>query len=120
MLHEAGEESRQKRPQVGEDLSDVVAAAAEHGEERVTKGALEGATSQAAIGLYVADLGFDGTAAAEQSCQPRRQATACSADEHPGALHSMAPVAAIDHGQAGDRPVRVSTCWSVSGRVCPS
>ena len=45
---------------MGEDLADVVAAAAEDGVEGVADGALEGAAGEAAVGLHVADLGLDG------------------------------------------------------------
>ncbi len=50
-VNEAGEESEQKGPQVGEDLADVVPAAAEHGKDGIAKGALEGAAGETAIGL---------------------------------------------------------------------
>lgn len=36
-----GDDSGKQSPEVGEDLADVVTAAAEHGEDRVTEGALE-------------------------------------------------------------------------------
>ena len=42
-----------------------VTAAAEHGEDGVAGGALEGAAGQAAIGLLVADLGLDHCPASE-------------------------------------------------------
>ena len=40
-LEQAGEESGQESPEVGEEFADVVAAAAEDGEEGVTEQALE-------------------------------------------------------------------------------
>ena len=86
-VDEASEDGGQESPEVGEDLADVVTAAAEHSEEGAAEGALEGAACKAAIGLHVADLGLDGAAAPEQSRQPRRQAAARTADEHPGVLH---------------------------------
>jgi hypothetical protein len=52
-------------PEVGQDLADVVATGAEHGEEGISVGALQGATRQASIGFHVSDLGLDGTATAE-------------------------------------------------------
>ena len=100
-LSEGGEESGQKGPEVGEDLADVVAAAAEDGVESIAERALEGAAGEAAIGLHVADLGLDGAAAAEQPAQAGREAAAGAADEHPGCRDAMAAVAAIDHGEAG-------------------
>jgi hypothetical protein len=42
-----------------------VAASAEHGEEGIPDGALQGAARQPSIGFHVADLGLDGAAAAE-------------------------------------------------------
>ena len=39
-LNEAGEKGEQESPEVGEDLADVVAAAAEHSEEGAAEGAL--------------------------------------------------------------------------------
>lgn len=50
---------------MGQDLADVVAAGAEHGEEGIADGAFQGASGEAAVGFHVADLGFDGAAAAE-------------------------------------------------------
>jgi hypothetical protein len=44
---EAGEEGGQKCPEVGEDFADVVTAAAKHGVEGITEGALEGAAGEA-------------------------------------------------------------------------
>lgn len=68
-LNEDGEECEQKGPKVGEDLADVVAAAAEHGVEGVTDRALEGASGEASVGFHVADLGLDGAAAAQELAQ---------------------------------------------------
>ena len=73
-LEQAGEEGRQKRPEVGEGLADVVPAAAEDGEDGVAEQALEAAAGEAALGLHVADLGLDGAAALEEPGQPRRDA----------------------------------------------
>src|ERR671938_689032 len=85
---------------MGEDLADVMAAAAEDGEERVADRALEGATGEATIGLHMTYLGLDGAATPEELAQARREATAYAADEHRRAPHAMAAVAAIDHGEA--------------------
>lgn len=53
-----GDEGRKKCPQVGEDLADVAAAAAENGEEGVAECSFQEATREAAVGLHVADLGL--------------------------------------------------------------
>jgi hypothetical protein len=45
---------------MGQDLSDVVAAGAEHEEHGTADGAVQGASRQAAIGLHVANLCLDG------------------------------------------------------------
>ena len=100
-LDETGEESGQESPKVGEDLADVVSAAAEDGEEGIAEAALERAAIETSVGFHVADLGLDGAAALEEPGQPRRQTAPGSADEHPRALHAMSAVAAVDHGEAG-------------------
>ena len=97
----AGKEASQKGPEVGEDLADVVAAAAENGEESITDRALEGAAGEAAVGLHVADLGLDGAATPEQPGQSRREPAPHAADKHLRALDAMAAVSTIDHGEAG-------------------
>jgi hypothetical protein len=65
---DGGEQGRQQEgqegPEVGEDLAEVVAAGAEDNEDGVAEPALESAAGEAAVGLHVADLGLDGTAAA--------------------------------------------------------
>ena len=68
-LNEGGEKGEQKSPEVGEDLADVVSAAAEHGVEGVTDGALEGAAGETSVGFHVADLGLDGAAAPQELAQ---------------------------------------------------
>ena len=55
----------QKSPEVGQDLSDVVSAGTKDGEQGIADGAFQRASRQAAIGFHVADLGFNGAAAAE-------------------------------------------------------
>ena len=97
---EAGEASVQKGPEVGKDLADVVTAAAEHGAEGVTDGALEDASGETSIGLHVSDLGLDDAAAAQELGQLGREAAPSAADEHRRAVGAMAAVAAIDHGKA--------------------
>ena len=65
-LEQAGKESGQERPEVGEGLADVVSAAAEDGEEGVAEQALEAAAGETTLGFHVADLGLDGAAALEE------------------------------------------------------
>ena len=55
----------QESPKIGQDLSNVVAAAAKPGEEGVADCAFEWGSEQAAVGFHVTDFGFDGAAAAE-------------------------------------------------------
>jgi len=48
---------------VGEELADVVTAAAENGEDHVADRALERAAGKAAVGFHVTYLKLDGAAA---------------------------------------------------------
>src|SRR3712207_27204 len=82
-------------PEVGEDLAEVVAAAAEHGEECVAQGALEAAAGEAAVGLHVADLGLDGAAASERLRQGWRQAATGAADQDTCRFDAVAAVATV-------------------------
>ncbi len=50
---------------MGEDLADVVAAAAEDGEDRIADRSFQSAAAEASVGLHMTDLGLDGAAAAE-------------------------------------------------------
>jgi hypothetical protein len=68
-VDEAGEEGEQKGAQVGEDLADVVTAAAEDGVEGVTDRALEGASGEGSVRFHVADLGLDGAASPQKLAQ---------------------------------------------------
>jgi hypothetical protein len=52
--------------EVGEDLADVVTAAAEDGEEGVADRALEGASGKASVRLRMADFGLDGAATLQE------------------------------------------------------
>ena len=61
----------QKIPEVVQDLSDVVATAAEDGEDRITPGPFEGASGKATVCLHVSDLGLDGAAPSEEHLQGR-------------------------------------------------
>ena len=70
----------QKSPEVGQDFSNVVAAAAKHGEEGVADCAFEWGSGQANVGLHVTDFGFDGAAAAEIGDQFWCWAASCAAE----------------------------------------
>lgn len=99
-VDEAGEESEQKGSEVGEDLADVVPAAAEDGVECVTDRPFEGASGEATIRLHVADLRLDGAASPHELAQAWGKAAAGAADEHRRAVGTMAAVAAINHDEA--------------------
>ena len=77
--HDHRNDEGQKRPEGGEDLADVVAAAAEDGEDGIADGALQGAAREAAVGLHMADLGFDGRTTPELAQQVGRKAVSCAA-----------------------------------------
>jgi len=59
---------------VVQDLSDIVAATAQDGEDGITAEAIEGASCQASVGLHVSDLGFYGASPSEKLFQCGRQA----------------------------------------------
>jgi len=65
------EQIGQKIPEVVQDLSEVVATAAEDGEDRITSGPFEGASGKATVYFHVSDLGLDGAAPSEESLQGR-------------------------------------------------
>ena len=84
-----------------QDLSDVVAAGAEHEEHGTADGAVQGASRQAAIGLHVANLCLDGASTSQVCDQFWRQAAPCATDPDAGRLNTVAAVSAIDDGQIG-------------------
>ncbi len=86
---------------MGQDLADVVAAGTQDGKEGVADGAFQGAARQAAVGLHVADFGFDGAASAKVRDQPWRQAAAGAADQNAGFVLAMAAVSTVYDGQIG-------------------
>ena len=91
----------QKCPKVGEDLSDVVAAAAQHRKEGVAGSAFQGAPREAAVGFHVADFGLDSASAAEISDKLGRQSAPGSADQHTGLVHAVAAITTVDDSQVG-------------------
>ena len=80
-------------------LAEVVTAGAEDGEERVAGGSLQRTARQAAVGLHVADLRFDGAAAAQELGERRRKPPAGAADQHARGLDAVPAVAAVDDGE---------------------
>ena len=105
---ERGQDGGQNRgdqgSEVGEDLADVVPAAAQDGEDRVPGGALQRAAREAPVGFHVADPGLDGAAAAEPFRQRGRDTLSGAADQHLRLLHIMPAVAAVDNRQGGLLP----------------
>ena len=85
--------------EMGEDLSYVVSAGAEDGEEGIPDGAPQRASRQAAIGFHVTDFGLDGAAAAEVGDQLWRQAASGAADQDAGRGHAVAAITSVDDGQ---------------------
>ena len=81
----------QKSPEVGQDFSNVVAAAAKHGEEGVADCAFEWGSGQANVGFHLTDFGFDGAAAAENGDQFWCWAASCAAEAILSALCATEP-----------------------------
>lgn len=98
---QGGDNPDKPSPEVGQDLADVVAASAEHGEEGIPDGALQGAARQASIGFHVADLGLDGAAAADVGDQFWCEAPTGSADQDAGSVLAVAAIAAVNDGEVG-------------------
>ena len=78
-----GDDQGKQSPEVGQDLPDVVAAAAEDGKNGIAESAFEGATCKAAVGFHAADFSFDGAVAARVGDEFRRPAAKYPADQHP-------------------------------------
>lgn len=91
----------QKNPEVGQDLADVVAAAAKYGEEGVADSAFERGSRQAAVGFHVTDFSFDRAAASQIGQQFWCQAAPCTTDQHAGLQHIVASIPAVDDGDVG-------------------
>ena len=90
-----------KCPEVGEDLSDVVAAAAQHRKEGVADGAFQATTRKASIGFQVSCRRLDGAAAVAISDQPGRQSAPGSGDQHAGRRNAVAAITTVDDSQVG-------------------
>lgn len=76
-----------------------MSAGVQHGEDCIADGAVQGASGQAAIGLHVANLGFDRASPAEVDGLFGSQSPACAADQDTGFAFVMAPVTAINDGK---------------------
>ena len=74
-VNESCEHIDKKRPEVVQDLPDIVAATAQHGEDGIAAQPLEGASCKAAVAFHVSDFGFYGAAPSEQFFEFWRQAT---------------------------------------------
>lgn len=96
---QGGDDPGKPSPEVGQDLSDVVSAGAEYGEEGIPDGAPQRASRQAAVGFHVTDFGLDGAAAAKVGDQLWRQAAPGAADQDACPVLAMAAIAAVDDGQ---------------------
>ena len=92
------DELAQKDPQVPEDHADVVTPAAEHGEQSVTVGSLQGVSGQSAVVLHVSDHWFDGASSAQQFRDGPGDAAPGAAEEDIHGLDAVAAVTAIDEG----------------------
>ena len=66
-----GEQNGKKLPEVLQDLSDIVATAAEDGEDRIAPSSFQRASGKATICFHVSDLGLDGAAPSEERFQWR-------------------------------------------------
>ena len=88
-------------PEIGQDLSDVVAADTEDSEDGIPDRAFQGASGETSVGFHMADFGFDGTAAAGVGDQFGCQAAPGSTDQNTGSVLAMAPIAVVDHSGIG-------------------
>ncbi len=84
-----------RSPEVGQDLADVVAASAKHGEDGITECAFQRTTGQAAISFHVTNLSLEGASVTQVGETARSEsrsamrylqfpATAAVQSRHPG------------------------------------
>jgi hydrogenase maturation factor len=66
-----GGQNGKKLPEVVQDLSDIVAAAAKDSKYRIAPSSFEGASGKSSVCLHVSDLGLDGAAPSEERLQSR-------------------------------------------------
>ncbi len=97
-VQNGGEYPGKPSSEVGQDLSDVVAAGAKCGKEGVADGAFQRTSRQAAVGFHVAGLGFVGASAAKVGDQFGGQPAPRAADQDAGCLKA---VTAVNDGQIG-------------------
>ena len=103
-------------PQVGQDLSDVVAAGVQDGEDRIADVAFQGASGQATIGFHVADFSLYCASPAKVDDLCGRQPSACAADQDTGLTFVMSPVTAINDGK---RRALICEDLDLAERECP-
>ncbi len=80
-----------KSPQPGQNLADVVPAAAQDSEDRITLGSFERASREASIGFHVADFRLDRAAPSELRFQLFRQPASHPGDQDPGLCRYISP-----------------------------
>ena len=78
-VQDRGDEQGRQCSEVSQDLANVVTAAADDGKKGIAQFAFERATRQVTVSFHVADLGFDGAAAADVGDELGRKASACAA-----------------------------------------
>ncbi len=76
-----------------------MAAATEHGEDRVAERPLERASRQTSVSFHVSNLWFYGAAPPQQCLQLWRQAPARAANQHFCRRYTVAAIAAVHDGQ---------------------
>ena len=87
-------------PEVGQSLSDVVAAAAQHRKERIADGAFQGATCEAAVG-FMWPMGSMALRRLRSAISLGVQAASRSADQDAGLVDAVATISAVDYGEIG-------------------
>lgn len=58
-LQDSGQNEAQQNPGVGQDLADVVVAAAEHGKDSVSERAFQRAARQTSVDFHMSNLGLN-------------------------------------------------------------
>lgn len=69
---------------MGQYLTDIVTAGAEHGEDRIADTAFQGTSRQTPIRFHVTDLWLDSASSFEQLCERRGDAAPLAADQDAG------------------------------------
>ncbi len=76
---------------------DIVATAAQNGEDGIAAQPLEGTSCQATVALHVTYLWIYGASPSEQFLELGRQAASGARDQSLALFHTKATIAAIDH-----------------------